>query len=152
MWQSCLVANPCLALLYPKQSLREAVSPLCLPSLWLPSGLGARRVERQPAPALSWSIRRHFSISLASGCLPQLCVPFKEICNHALKSVCPLPCLSAGQELPHELFAIRLLFVLECNETSAYRAPQPLWPAGKGLVRAARVPPACSRMRKGLRS
>lgn len=45
MWQSYLVASPCLALLCPKQSLREAVSPLCLPSSWLPSGLGARRVE-----------------------------------------------------------------------------------------------------------
>lgn len=131
MWQSYLVASPCLALLYPKQSLREAVSPLCLPSLWLPSGLGVRCVEpqpaaQQPAPTLSWSIRRHFSISSASGRLLQLCVPFKEICNHALKSVCPLPCLSAGQELPRKPFAIRLLFVLKCDKTSAYRAPQPL--------------------------
>lgn len=131
MWQSCLVSSPCLALLYPKQSSQPIVSPFLVAAV-RPGGEACEAcgtmqpAAQQPAPTLSWSIRRHFSISSASGRLLQLCVPFKEICNHALKSVCPLPCLSAGQELPRKPFAIRLLFVLKCDKTSAYRAPQPL--------------------------
>ena len=120
--------SPCLALLHAEQSLREAVSPLCLPSVAAirPGGEAcgtARPAAQQPATAPSWSIRRYFNILSASGHLPQFCVPFKEICNHALKSVCPLPCSSAGQELPRELFVSRLLFTLKCDKTRAYRAP-----------------------------
>lgn len=70
---------------------RESVSCLFLPDAVSDMAVcrATNHHDQQPAVAAGSFIRGLFSTSQTSSHLLWTCVPFKEICNPALKSVCP---------------------------------------------------------------